>query len=73
MVRATTALLLAFVCIGCTELAVTTSMTRYNVGPHDKPGVDGRFQAYLDCTQKDNTSWDILDACMVAKGYTVKK
>ena len=61
--------LLAFLCGGCAEVMIATAMTRY-----EKRGYpDYRMMSYSDCTQKDNSSWDVIDACMVSKGFTLKK
>jgi hypothetical protein len=48
-------------------------MNRYNDIPPDGRKRDTRFQDYSVCVEKDNTSWDVIDACMASKGYTVKK
>jgi hypothetical protein len=48
-------------------------MNRYNDIPPDGRKGDTRFQDYSVCVEKDNTSWDVIDACMASKGYTVKK
>jgi hypothetical protein len=65
-------------CSGCTGSLLGMGLTagvmnRYNDTPPDGRKGDTRFQDYSACADKDNTSWDVLDACMASKGYTVKK
>jgi hypothetical protein len=49
-------------------------INRYNDIPYDptRHG-DTRYQDYTVCVAKDNTSWTVIDACMLSKGYTVKR
>lgn len=47
------------------------SAPRY-VDPHDGTGMRSRALAFQACGEKDNSSWDVLDACMAGKGYPVK-
>jgi hypothetical protein len=49
------------------------AMNRYNDIPPDGRKGDTRMQDYTACVEKDNTSWDVIDACMLARGYTVKQ
>lgn len=50
---------------GCSEILLgNTTAARYNVIP-------GRNQSndLWNCVAKDNTSFEVMDACMAAKGY----
>lgn len=71
-------LVTALLCTGCMGSALglgltAAAMNRYNDIPPDGRKGDTRFQDYSVCVEKDNTSWDVIDACMASKGYTVKK
>lgn len=70
-------ILTAAFCTGCVGSALGIGLTvpvmnRYNDIPSDGRKGDTRFQDYSACAENDNTSWDVLDACMASKGYTVK-
>jgi hypothetical protein len=70
-------ILSAALCTGCLGSPLGFGLTaavmnRYNDIPPDGRKGDTRFQDFEACATKDNTSWDILDACMVSRGYTVK-
>jgi len=69
MRKVTFGLLVAVLCSGCAEAAIGIPMARYNPNDSHK----GRILDYSECSWKDNASWEILDACMVGKGYTLKK
>lgn len=79
MKRSATSMVMAvLLCTGCMGsplgLGLTAAaMNRYNDIPPDGRKGDTRFQDYTACVEKDNTSWDVIDACMVGRGYTVKK
>jgi hypothetical protein len=68
----------ALFCAGCVGSVAGIGLTavvmnRYNDIPPDGRRGDTRFADYERCAATDNSSWDVLDACMAAKGYTVKK
>jgi hypothetical protein len=70
--------LAAALCAGCVGSPVgigltAAAMNRYNDVPYDGRKGDTRFADYQDCVATDNTSWDVIDACMAKKGYTVKQ
>ena len=70
-------ILTAILCTGCIGSVAGIGLTavvmnRYNDIPPDGRKGDTRFQDFEACATTDNTSWDILDSCMVAKGYSVK-
>ena len=50
---------------------VSTHAQRY-VDPQDGTGKQSRVRAFIACGDTDNSSWDVLDACMTAQGYPVK-
>jgi hypothetical protein len=69
-------ILTATLCAGCIGSAAGIGLTavvmnRYSDIPPDGRKGDTRFQDFEACAAKDNTSWDILDACMAGKGYAV--
>jgi len=75
--RAVRVPVLGALCAGCIGsplgLGITAAaMNRYNDVPFDGRKGDTRFQDFEACAATDNPSWDILDAYMVSKGYTVK-
>lgn len=75
---ATLTALLAMTMGGCVGSLMGMSLqhviiNRYNDIPYDpnRHG-DTRYQDYTACVEKDNTSWTVIDACMLRKGYTLK-
>ena len=68
----------SFLCAGCVGSPLglgftAAAMNRYNDVPNDGRRGDTRFAAYQECVSTDNSSWDVIDACMAGKGYTLKK
>lgn len=52
------------------QLVLYAASQRYT-RPGDAQG-DSKRKDYEACVQVDNTSWDVLDACMKGKGYEVR-
>lgn len=59
---------------GCLDpsAARMTGIFRYQGGEPGEHGNNARGDAYVACTVEDNSSFEALDACMAAKGYTRK-
>lgn len=69
---------IAMLCTGCVGSAMglgitAAAMNRYNDVDDGGGKGDTRFRAYNECVAIDNSSWDVIDACMAGKGYAVKK
>ena len=71
---------LALACTGCVGPGMRSSggvrwaqiaMKRYQDVPERTN--ERKFLDYEDCVLKDNTSWPVLDACMLAYGYPLKE
>jgi len=71
MTRVIAIMLVSLLSSGCVEASIlVTVKSRYAPDPSRS---DTRYADYVACALRDNGSWDILDACMVSKGHTVKK
>ncbi len=68
----TGAMVVALALGGCVGSLIGTGLSAVAVNRYDDHGRKGTAWAYDDCAVQDNTSWTVLDACMLRKGYTVK-